>query len=358
MEEKRKHALQLLYQFLNTYTVISAEKFIYEMSKIPLYYTKRLSNLQNWLEVFNKEYYNQLKDYIHNTYQHKIINNKMKINIYKQINSIITDFLEKYKISNDQLVNYVQQELIYCISINDLFINNTNKWYQLVNNINIIGLDKIINNLIKEDFKKREEFYCLKAKGWINKFYEQYLLNQEEKNYNPIIHSLKELQNINKIGEEFNIDKEVIYEIDNSLKDKFTWIPGKFVTSDDDYGLHHSQQYSNIIEERRNKQINKNRMDFISNARQPEDLNIELTEEEKKIPAAFGSYYFNKTVAIIEGKHLITRGDNNYNTLIKILKGKFKHVFDLSIQNKSMKQESTLKLNKSTFKVSRLMTKI
>lgn len=224
-----------------------------------------------------------------------------------------------------------------------MFIENFDKWVQLLKNINITGLDKIVNDLIKQDFEQRKDWYRRKVKSWLNRFYEDYLLNQEKENYNPIVKSLQDLRNINKIGEEFDVEKSLIYEIDNSVKDKFVWIPDKFVTSDDGYGLHHAQMYANLIEERRNNKIDKNRIDFISNARRPEDLNIDLTEEEKQIPAIFGSYYFNKEIAIIEGKHLISRGDNNYNKVVNILKNKFKHVFDLSIEGKSIKQESKLR---------------
>lgn len=224
-----------------------------------------------------------------------------------------------------------------------MFIENFDEWIQLLKNINITGLDKIVNDLIKQDFEQRKDWYRRKVKSWLNQFYEDYLLNQEKENYNPIVKSLQDLRNINKIGEEFDVEKSLIYEIDNSVKDKFVWIPDKFVTSDDGYGLHHAQMYANLIEERRNNKIDKDRIDFISNARQPEDLNIDLTEEEKQIPAIFGSYYFNKEIAIIEGKHLISRGDNNYNKVVNILKSKFKHVFDLSIEGKSIKQESKLR---------------
>lgn len=343
MEEKRKQALQLLYKFLKNTTTISAENFFEEMSKIPLYRTEYLGDPDNWFKQFGRKTYYKLENYIYTTYKNKITSNKQKIELYKKIDDIINDFLQKNTISNNALNNNAHSLLTILLSENSMFIENFDEWVQLLKNINITGLDKIVNDLIKQDFENRKDWYRRKVKSWLNRFHEDYLLNQEKENYNPIVKSLQDLRNINRIGEEFDVEKSLIYEIDNSVKDKFVWIPDKFVTSDDGYGLHHAQMYANLIEERRNNKIDKDRIDFISNARQPEDLNIDLTEEEKQIPAIFGSYYFNKEIAIIEGKHLISRGDNNYNKVINILKSKFKHVFDLSIEGKSIKQESKLR---------------
>ena len=349
MEEKRKQALQLLYEFLKYTTTISAEDFMRKMKNIPLYYTQQLSKPDIYFKVFGRTQYYELESYIIDKYKNKITNIQEKISAYKAINNDIKDFLNNIKFpSNKKINNYIYQELIACINANDNFIEANNQWKNddwiaLTRKINVTGLYELVANAIKQDFNQRKDFYYKKVKGWINDFYESYLLKQNKNNYNPIVTSLQDLKNINKIGEEFDIAKEVIYEIDNSVKDKFVWIPDKFITSDDGYGLHHAQMYANLIEERRNNIIDKDRKDFISNARIPEDLNINVTEEEKQIPAIFGSYYFNKEIAIIEGKYLISRGDNNYNKVIEILKKKFKHIFDLSIENKNMKQESKLK---------------
>lgn len=352
-------ALKLLYEFLKNTTTISAKQFIQEMSKIPLFYTKSLADLSTYFEVFGREVYYELEEYVYNKYENEITSNQKKINTYKQIDNIIAEVIKNSTKSNDVINSYIKQELNACINANRQQINNIDHWYSLIKRLNITGFDIIVNNLIKEDFIKRKDFYYRKVKSWLNQFYERYLLNRKKENHNPIVKSLEELKNINQIGKEFDIDKQVVYEIDNSVKDKFTWIPGKFVTSDDGYGLHHSQQYSNLIEERRNNKIDKDRKDFISNARQPEDLSITLTDEEKQIPAVFGSYYFNNTVAIIEGKYLVSRGDENYNTVVELLKKKFTHIFDLSIENTSMKQESKLLFNKKpVLGIKRLMKKI
>ena len=311
--------------------------FLLKIKDSPFYYSQSLSNINIYVNIFTNYYIYQLKLITINS----IDINKNKKDLYKQINNIIDDFFNfiKNDFNNQKINDYIKEQIKTDIEPRESLLPND--IYNLVDIINIINADKQIYQLIVNNIKQDINIYINKIKGWINQSLEEYIINKEsiEK---PEIFSLKDLKNKNDIGKVFNIDKQLIYEIDNSVKDKFIWIENKYIDSSMGYGINHGQMMINYLRKRRGEKINNKESLYISNSRQPEDLSIETTEEENNLSNACGSFYFNKQIAIIEGRYLIERNDNNYNNLIKELKSRFTHVFDLTISNKQIKQETKL----------------
>lgn len=167
--------------------------------------------------------------------------------------------------------------------------------------------------------------------------------NKSDNKSLPEVFSLEELKTLNQIGKFITIDRQLVNEIDDSVKDKFVWLNSEYIDSSMGYGVHHGAMYMNKLKELNQEQIDSKTTKFISNTRSPDDLLMEVSEKNKKLPAAFGSFYFNGEVCIIEGRYLITLNDKNYNLLVKDLKKRFKHVYDLSIKNKQIKQESNIR---------------
>lgn len=95
--------------------------------------------------------------------------------------------------------------------------------------IKITDLPAKVTDIVIKDFIDRKDFFQMKIKRVVHELYENIILNKEIPNRNPQINSLEKLKDINMIGKEFDIDRNVIEEIDDSLKDKFIWAEGNYI---------------------------------------------------------------------------------------------------------------------------------
>lgn len=341
--KKTKQFIELLISMPNKLTLQEFAKLI---AKSPFYNSKKFSNSHIFIKIWSRTIFYQLEKHIMDLAKNSFNKNIKKIDLYKQLNNIFAQFkkdlydkLDDQDLYQRSIYNSIKDEL----DANQvLYSNNIDKAYEKINNLNITDLKDFIYKSIIDEQNSRKSFYIMKMKRWINEVYENKIIEQAEKNstHEEKVVSLKELKNLNNIGETFGINTNVINEINNSVKDKFIWAEGNLITSEDGYGINHGQMQQAYFQKRRGESISDNY--YITNSRAPEDMMIEYTEEESKVPMAFGSYYFNNEVCIIEGRYLIERNDNNYNQLIQQLKKRFTHIFDLTISDKSMKQEAKL----------------
>jgi len=337
MQEKIKIFYNIIRQVSKN---ITFNEFIKVISNSPFYHSHSLSSPELYTNIFGRKGFYKLEEIVI-----QFINNSktnIKKELYSQISNIINiydDYINNYLINetiNDLIHEYIQTD----VEPRESYLPDN--IYSLINNINITDGGKIVRQLVRNEFNSRKAWYINKIKSWINETLENNIINSVSNN--PEIFSLKELKDLDDIGKIFNIDTQLINEINDSAKDKFIWIENNFIDSSMGYGINHGQMMINYIRKRRGEAIDDKEKLYISNSRTPEDLSIKTTEEENKLPAAYGSFYFNKQVCIIEGRYLIERNDDNYNKLLQELKKRFKHVFDLTISNKQLKQEAKLAL--------------
>lgn len=341
--KKMKRFIKLIIDMPNKLTL---QEFMNWMKHSPFYQSKRLSDPDLFTKIWGRATFYQLEAHILDLAKDSFNKHIKKIDLYNQLSTIFSQFQKNLYNQLDNKDLY--QQGIYHIIKSDLdaystlYSDNIDKAYDKINNLNILDLKDCIYKFIIEEQNARKSFYIMKMKRWINESYEDKIIEQAEKNsvHKEEVSSLKELKTLNNVGRIFGINTNVINEINNSIKDKFIWAEGQLITSNDGYGLHHGQMQQAFFQKRRGEPIQDNQ--YITNSRTPEDMMIEYTEEESKVPMAFGSYYFGNEVCIIEGRYLINRGDSNYNQLISRLKKRFTHIFDLTIEDKSMKQEARL----------------
>ena len=327
---------------------IPIKKFMRLMADSPFYYSQKLSQPDTYID---KRFIDGLKTNILDITKHFFNERKPKRNLYNKIDEIFDTFQKQIYdwLDEDQLNQNVRDSIWTDIDDYDMFYkiaykddpNFLTKLNRFVHGITVSGIKDYVYDAIIHELNSRKAFYVNEIKGWINSTYERLTLENVESSFGEEVKTLKELKTYNSVGREFGINSSLIDEINSSVKDKFIWAEGNLITSRDGLGLHHGQMQQNYIKKRRGGPIDTN-VRYIGNSRTPEDMSIDYTEEEANIPMAFGSYYFNGEVCIIEGRYLIHRGDKNYNRLIDQLKKRFKRVFDLTIENKSIKQEAKL----------------
>lgn len=332
MNEKFIKIINILSQ--KTWTM---SEFLNVVKDSPFFYSKSLAEKDELKQIFGHAQFYKFESFI-NEYTKKHIN-EPKINLYKKIDQLLDSFINSMQIEN--VMETIKNALA---SDADRFpINEREIILKKINNIKISDYNKYVLKEVIDEINSRRDFYLQKAKSWINRIYEDNEFNKSNNKSLPEVFSLEELKTLNQIGKFITIDKQLVNEIDDSVKDKFVWLNGEYIDSSMGYGVHHGAMYMNKLKELNQEQIDSKTTKFISNTRSPDDLLMEVNEKNKKLPAAFGSFYFNGEVCIIEGRYLIALNDKNYNLLVKDLKKRFKHVYDLSIKNKQIKQESNIR---------------
>lgn len=320
---------------------ISFSNFCNFAKDFPFYHSNKLANIEIQASIFGRTYFYKLEKFIP-----KYIGNHTKLEAYAKINQYIDDYLQfiKKDLTNDKINNYIRDTLL--ADCDRLGVEQRRAASELIEKINVTDAAKQIYNLIEKEYRDKRKWYALKIKSWINSEFEQRI--QQSNTNTPQIFSLKELKNLNDIGKIFIIDNSVIAEIDNAI-DKFIWIDYNYIDTSMGYGSNHAVMQKNYIRERRGEKIEEFDNDYISNTRSPEDLAcIDINEEEANLHVAYGSFYFNNQVCIIEGKYKITESD--YNQLLKELTKRFTHVFDFTLQGRQLKQEAKLHSDDNIYK--------
>lgn len=312
---------------------ISFSNFCNLAKDFPFYHSNKLANIEIQVSIFGRAYFYKLEKFIL-----KYIGNDTKSEAYAKINQYIDDYLQfiKKDLTNEEINNHIRDTLL--ADCDRLDVEQRRAASELIEKINITDAAKQIYNLIEKEYRDKRKWYTLKIKSWINLEFEQRI--KQNNTNTPQIFSLKELKNLNDIGKIFIIDNSVIVEIDNAI-DKFIWIDHNYIDTSMGFGSNHAVIQKNYIRKRRGERIEEFDNDYISNTRSPEDLAyIDINEEEANLHVAYGSYYFNNQVCIIEGKYKITEAD--YNQLLKELTKRFTHVFDFTLQGRQLKQEAKL----------------
>ena len=279
-EEKIKLFYNIIKQLSKNITL---NEFIKIIKDSPFHYSHSLASLDLYTKTFGHAYFYQLEIIIRDFVNTRKTDTKKEL--YNQINNIINIYKNyiNQDLTNEKINNLIHEYILSDVEARQSLLPKD--IIELVNNIYITDANKIIYQLIIDEFNDRKNFYINKIKSLINSTLEYNMINSISNK--PDIYSLKELKNLNNIGKIFNIDTKLIDEINDSVKDKFIWFNGEYIDSSMGYGMHHGQMVINKIRELRGEQIDDKEKLYISNSREPEDLSIKTTEEENKIPIAF-----------------------------------------------------------------------